>query len=108
MSVDYRSTVFLPKTDFPMRGGLAQREPETLAAAAAELGPEAVSVQGDVADLADLDRFYSEIDASFGSFEDFKAAFNNIHVAVGDRVKRTGVYGNLLFHVILSSGRSLS
>ncbi len=31
MSVDYRSTVFLPKTDFPMRGGLAQREPETLA-----------------------------------------------------------------------------
>ncbi len=31
MSVDYRSTVFLPNTDFPMRGGLAQREPETLA-----------------------------------------------------------------------------
>ncbi|MPZ09995.1 MAG: isoleucine--tRNA ligase [Kiloniellaceae bacterium] len=31
MSVDYRSTVFLPKTDFPMRAGLAQREPETLA-----------------------------------------------------------------------------
>ena len=31
MSVDYRPTVFLPKTDFPMRGGLAQREPETLA-----------------------------------------------------------------------------
>ena len=31
MSVDYRDTVFLPKTAFPMRGGLAQREPETLA-----------------------------------------------------------------------------
>ncbi|MGF1630566.1 MAG: isoleucine--tRNA ligase [Kiloniellaceae bacterium] len=31
MSVDYRPTVFLPKTDFPMRAGLAQREPETLA-----------------------------------------------------------------------------
>ncbi|HMB47660.1 MAG TPA: isoleucine--tRNA ligase [Afifellaceae bacterium] len=31
MSVDYRPTVFLPKTDFPMRAGLAKREPETLA-----------------------------------------------------------------------------
>ena len=31
MSVDYRPTVFLPKTDFPMRAGLPQREPETLA-----------------------------------------------------------------------------
>ena len=30
MSVDYRPTVFLPKTDFPMRAGLAKREPETL------------------------------------------------------------------------------
>src|SRR3546814_13165579 len=29
MSVDYRPTVFLPKTDFPMRSGLPQREPET-------------------------------------------------------------------------------
>ena len=29
--VDYKSTVFLPRTDFPMRGGLPQREPETLA-----------------------------------------------------------------------------
>ncbi|WP_225767910.1 isoleucine--tRNA ligase [Inquilinus sp. Marseille-Q2685] len=28
---DYRSTVFLPKTDFPMRGGLPQKEPELLA-----------------------------------------------------------------------------
>src|SRR3546814_20137713 len=31
MSVDYRPTVFQPKTDFPMRAGLPQREPETLA-----------------------------------------------------------------------------
>ncbi len=31
MSVDYRSTVFLPKTEFPMRAGLAKREPESLA-----------------------------------------------------------------------------
>jgi isoleucyl-tRNA synthetase len=30
MTTDYKSTVFLPKTDFPMRAGLAQKEPETL------------------------------------------------------------------------------
>ncbi|NKB19774.1 MAG: isoleucine--tRNA ligase [Alphaproteobacteria bacterium] len=30
MSVDYKSTVFLPTTDFPMRGSLPEREPETL------------------------------------------------------------------------------
>ena len=29
--VDYRDTVFLPETDFPMRAGLPQREPEWLA-----------------------------------------------------------------------------
>ncbi len=28
---DYRETVFLPETDFPMRGGLPQREPDWLA-----------------------------------------------------------------------------
>jgi isoleucyl-tRNA synthetase len=28
---DYRSTVFLPKTDFPMKAGLPKREPEILA-----------------------------------------------------------------------------
>ncbi len=28
---DYRDTVFLPKTDFPMRGGLPKKEPEILA-----------------------------------------------------------------------------
>ena len=28
---DYRDTVFLPKTDFPMRGGLAKKEPEIMA-----------------------------------------------------------------------------
>jgi len=30
MSVDYKSTVFLPRTDFPMKAGLPEREPETL------------------------------------------------------------------------------
>src|SRR5690606_27676496 len=30
-TIDYRSTIFLPKTDFPMRAGLAKREPEILA-----------------------------------------------------------------------------
>ena len=28
---DYRDTVFLPKTDFPMRGGLPKKEPEIIA-----------------------------------------------------------------------------
>ena len=28
---DYRSTVFLPKTDFPMKAGLPQKEPVILA-----------------------------------------------------------------------------
>ena len=31
MSVDYKSTVYLPKTDFPMKAGLPRREPEILA-----------------------------------------------------------------------------
>ena len=30
MSVDYKSTVFLPRTDFPMKAGLPEREPKTL------------------------------------------------------------------------------
>ena len=29
--VDYKDTVFLPKTDFPMRGGLPKKEPEIIA-----------------------------------------------------------------------------
>lgn len=28
MSMDYKKTVFLPKTDFPMRAGLPKKEPE--------------------------------------------------------------------------------
>ena len=28
---DYKSTLFLPKTDFPMRAGLPKREPDWLA-----------------------------------------------------------------------------
>ena len=31
MSIDYKSTIFLPKTHFPMRGSLPQKEPEILA-----------------------------------------------------------------------------
>ncbi len=31
MSVDYKSTLLLPRTEFPMRAGLAKREPEILA-----------------------------------------------------------------------------
>jgi len=31
MTVDYKATVFLPRTDFPMKAGLARREPEILA-----------------------------------------------------------------------------
>jgi isoleucyl-tRNA synthetase len=31
MTVDYKSTIFLPRTDFPMRGNLPQREPDMLA-----------------------------------------------------------------------------
>ena len=30
MTTDYKNTVFLPTTDFPMKAGLAEREPETL------------------------------------------------------------------------------
>ena len=30
-SVDYSQTLFLPQTEFPMRAGLPQREPELLA-----------------------------------------------------------------------------
>ncbi|WP_343560367.1 isoleucine--tRNA ligase [Kiloniella sp. b19] len=30
MTVDYKNTVFLPTTDFPMRAGLAKKEPEIL------------------------------------------------------------------------------
>ena len=29
--LDYKDTLFLPKTDFPMRAGLPQREPDWLA-----------------------------------------------------------------------------
>ncbi|MCK5425239.1 MAG: isoleucine--tRNA ligase [Emcibacter sp.] len=31
MTKDYRSTIFLPKTDFPMKGSLPKREPEWIA-----------------------------------------------------------------------------
>ncbi|MDP6895564.1 MAG: class I tRNA ligase family protein, partial [Rhodospirillales bacterium] len=31
MTQDYKSTVYLPRTDFPMKAGLPKREPEILA-----------------------------------------------------------------------------
>ena len=31
MTIDYKNTIFLPKTDFPMRAGLPKKEPEILA-----------------------------------------------------------------------------
>jgi isoleucyl-tRNA synthetase len=31
VSTDYKATIFLPRTDFPMKGGLPRREPEMLA-----------------------------------------------------------------------------
>ncbi len=31
MAIDYKDTVFLPKTDFPMRAGLPKKEPKLLA-----------------------------------------------------------------------------
>jgi isoleucyl-tRNA synthetase len=31
MTVDYKSTIHLPRTDFPMKAGLPKREPEILA-----------------------------------------------------------------------------
>ena len=31
IKTDYRSTVFLPRTDFPMKAGLPQKEPAILA-----------------------------------------------------------------------------
>ena len=30
MTIDYGTTIHLPKTDFPRRGGLPQKEPEIL------------------------------------------------------------------------------
>ena len=44
-AVDYRDTVFLPETAFPMRAGLPQREPEWLARWA-RIGVAALGVAG--------------------------------------------------------------
>ncbi len=45
------------------------RDPETLEAAASGLGPGTVATQGDVSNLADLDRFYAAIDSAFGGLD---------------------------------------
>lgn len=36
---DYRDTVFLPKTDFPMKAGLPQKEPGIIACTGQEPDP---------------------------------------------------------------------
>jgi len=45
------------------------RDPETLQAAATDLGPGTVATRGDVSNLDDLDRFYSEIKSAFGGLD---------------------------------------
>ena len=45
------------------------RDGATLKDAVAELGPGTVATQGDVSNLADLDRFYSEIDQAFSGLD---------------------------------------
>lgn len=45
------------------------RDAETLQTAATELGPGTVATRGDVADIADLDRFYAEVDSAFGGLD---------------------------------------
>jgi NAD(P)-dependent dehydrogenase (short-subunit alcohol dehydrogenase family) len=45
------------------------RDPDTLESSATELGPETVSVQGDVSNLDDLDRFYSQVESAFGGLD---------------------------------------
>lgn len=47
------------------RVAILGRDSDTLEAAASELGPHTVAVQGDVANLDDLDRFYSEVGSAF-------------------------------------------
>lgn len=42
------------------------RDPATLQEATTDLGPGTVATRGDVSNLADLDRFYSEVDSAFG------------------------------------------
>jgi isoleucyl-tRNA synthetase len=43
---DYSETLFLPKTDFPMRAGLPQKEPEILARWPARAGRNSFSTTG--------------------------------------------------------------
>jgi NAD(P)-dependent dehydrogenase (short-subunit alcohol dehydrogenase family) len=45
------------------------RDPESLEAAAAGLGPEALTVRGDVSDVADLDRFYAAVETARGGVD---------------------------------------
>ncbi len=45
------------------------RDPDTLAAAADELGPGTLAVRGDIARPDDLERFFSEVESAFGGLD---------------------------------------
>ena len=55
--------------DAGARVAILGREPTTLAAAADELGPEGLAVRGDVARPEDLDRFFSDVESTFGGLD---------------------------------------
>jgi len=57
-----------------------RRQPE-LDSAAAQLGPRAVAVQGDVGAAADLDRLYAEVDAAGGGLDIVVANAGSTRVA---------------------------
>ena len=55
---DYKDTVFLPKTDFPMKAGLAAKEPAILARWIGALtAAAAVAACTACATVADVDRY---------------------------------------------------
>ena len=45
------------------------RDAHTLQTAATDLGPGTVATRGDVSNLADLDRYYSEVKSTFGGLD---------------------------------------
>ena len=55
--------------DAGARVAILGRNPDTLAKAADELGPDSVSMQGDVALPEDLDRFFDQVAAEFGGLD---------------------------------------
>ena len=78
MPTDYRPTVFLPKTDFPMRGGLPTLEPKLV-------GKQFGEVQ--VHDVAELSNVVEEQDVVVGVLAVPSAAAQD----VADRLVDAGV-----------------